>query len=200
MRIGGLEKQSLIDWEGKVAAVIFTKGCNFRCTYCHNPSLVYPALLDHQPDIPVADVLQYLKSRKEWLDGVVITGGEPSLHTDLVSFIKSIKALNLKVKIDTNGSNPKLLKKLLSEELVDFVAMDIKTLLIPELYDEICGIETTRIVEHIQSSLAILRSGKIAYQLRTTVFPKHHNSKRMATLKEQFFEENYSLQAYRKPL
>ncbi|HZJ73928.1 MAG TPA: anaerobic ribonucleoside-triphosphate reductase activating protein, partial [Perlabentimonas sp.] len=129
MRIGGFVKQSFIDWEGKITSVIFTKGCNFRCGFCHNPSLVLPKLIEQTPDIEVAAITEHLRKRKQWLDGVVITGGEPTLHNDLSTFIKTIKELGYPVKLDTNGSNPTLLKKLIADNSVDYVAMDIKTTL-----------------------------------------------------------------------
>lgn len=134
MRIGGIEKQSFIDWEGKVTAVVFTRGCNFRCGYSHNPSLVLPHLLANETDIPENQLFDYLKTRREWLDGVVATGGEPTIHADLESFLEAIKNLGYLIKLDTNGSNPMVLKKLLARKLVDFVAMDVKTVADSTLY------------------------------------------------------------------
>ena len=129
MRIGAFLKQSLIDWEGRVSAVIFTKGCNFRCGYCHNPYLVLPELLRQTQDIEEHEVLDFLDRRKNWLDGVVISGGEPTLHEDLIPFIQKIKALGLPVKLDTNGSHPEVLEQLIGGKWIDAVAMDIKSAL-----------------------------------------------------------------------
>jgi pyruvate formate lyase activating enzyme len=134
MKIAGLIKQSYIDYPGKMAAVVFTQGCNFRCGYCHNPSLVLPRLFHHNKLVAVSDVLIHLENRKDWLDGVVITGGEPTIHGDLPDFLRQIKSLGYLVKLDTNGSNPLMLEKVIKENLVDFIAMDIKTLLQEELY------------------------------------------------------------------
>ena len=124
MHICGFEKMSLVDYDGLVAATVFTGGCNFRCGFCHNSALV----LSHQ-DIPAIDteeVLSYLKKRKGVLDGVCVSGGEPTLQKDLPEFLSSLKELGYKVKLDTNGTNPSLIKKLFSDKLVDYFAMDIK--------------------------------------------------------------------------
>ncbi|MDI6813294.1 MAG: anaerobic ribonucleoside-triphosphate reductase activating protein [Desulfitobacteriaceae bacterium] len=115
MIIGGFTKLSTIDWPGKLAAVIFTRGCNFRCPWCHNKSLVWPEL--YGPEIPGPEVLAYLEKRKSYLDGVVVTGGEPTIQKDLPAFLKKIKNIGLKVKLDTNGSNPNMLEYLLQEGL-----------------------------------------------------------------------------------
>jgi pyruvate formate lyase activating enzyme len=124
MHIGGFIKQSLIDYPGKIASVIFTAGCNLRCPYCHNPELVdlneNTSLLDQN------EILTYIKDNAVLLDAVVITGGEPLMHPDVFDFIHKIKNLGLLVKIDTNGTNPEALKKIIDEKLVDFIAMDVK--------------------------------------------------------------------------
>lgn len=124
MEIGGLQKFSLIDYPGKISAVIFTRGCNFRCPYCHNPELVIPAFFTQ--GYAVDDIFAFFRSRREKLDGIVITGGEPTVQKDLIEFMSKVKALGFFLKLDTNGSNPGILKKVISLGLVDFVAMDIK--------------------------------------------------------------------------
>ena len=116
MRIASLQKQSFIDWEGKTAAVIFTKGCNFRCGYCHNPSLVLPHLLDRTPDLSEKEIMGYLLSRKNWLDGVVITGGEPTIQPDLPTFMAAVKEAGFAIKLDTNGTNPDMLNELIKNK------------------------------------------------------------------------------------
>lgn len=180
--IGGLQKTSLIDYPGKISAVIFTQGCNFRCPYCHNPELVekkqetgnrnegvrergkegklgLPSLL------PSFLLLEFLNSRKGKLDGVVITGGEPTLHADLPEFIRQIKELGFAVKLDTNGTNPEMLKQLIDKKLIDYVAMDIKAPI--DKYNEIvCAKADT---DKILKSIEILKTGNIAYEFRTTV-------------------------------
>lgn len=124
MIIGGLTKLSTVDWPSKVAAVVFTRGCNFRCPWCHNKELVIPEL--YVSEIPETKVLSYLFKRSRYLDGVVVTGGEPTVQEDLADFLKQIKDLGLPVKLDTNGSKPEVLKKLIKQRLVDALALDIK--------------------------------------------------------------------------
>ena len=114
IRIGGLVKQSFVDWDGVLSAVVFTKGCNFRCSYCHNPALVVPALMRERPDVAESEVFDYLARRRGWLDGVVVTGGEPTLHAGLPAFLERVKALGYRVKLDTNGTNPEMLRQLIA--------------------------------------------------------------------------------------
>ena len=116
MRIGGFVKQSLIDWEGVLSAVVFTKGCNFRCDYCHNPSLVLPSLTDHLPDLSETVILDYLRRRREWIEGVVVTGGEPTLHPGLTGFLERVKRHGYRIKLDTNGTNTELLSALIDSK------------------------------------------------------------------------------------
>ncbi|HRW95012.1 MAG TPA: anaerobic ribonucleoside-triphosphate reductase activating protein [Bacteroidales bacterium] len=197
MKIGGFEKQSLIDWEGKIAAVIFTKGCNFRCSYCHNPDLVYPELIRKTEDIPEKIIFQYLLSRKNWLDGVVITGGEPTIHKDLDVFIKRIKDIDYKVKLDTNGSSPEMLKHLIDSGLVDCVAMDIKTVLNVDKYNEICGVGIPGLLKKVQDSIAVLNGSGIEIQYRTTIVPHFHTKDTIVELQKRFSGFNYRLQECR---
>lgn len=200
MRIASLQKQSFIDWEGKTVAVIFTKGCNFRCGYCHNPSLVLPHLLNSTPDISEKDFFEYLQNRKNWLDGVVITGGEPTNHADLPEFMASIKKIGFQIKLDTNGTNPSMLKQLIKYKLIDYVAMDIKTVLEEEKYNEVVGINDDRIIHKICSSIQILRNESISYQFRTTIIPDLHTLEIKNSLAEQFRTDNYVLQEFRHGL
>jgi len=161
MRIGGLTRCSLIDFPGQVSAIIFTIGCNFRCPYCHNPELV-----DETADIiPTEDVLDFLRTRIKQLDGVTITGGEPTMHDDLIPFIKEIKALGFKVKLDSNGTNPAMLERLINEELVDYLAMDIKA----PFSDYASGVGRPVDVEKIKESVRLIMSNTIPYEFRTTV-------------------------------
>lgn len=162
MLLGGLQKSSLIDYPEKISAIIFTQGCNFRCPYCHNPELI-----EGEASSAIAEdaLFDFLHSRIGKLDGVVITGGEPTLHKDLPVFIKKIKELGFAVKLDTNGTNPQLLKKLIDEKLIDYVAMDIKAPL--DKYPEIvCAKVDTK---KIQQSLEIIKNSDIDYEFRTTV-------------------------------
>jgi len=198
MQIAALTKQSFIDWEGKTTAVVFTQGCNFRCGYCHNPSLVLPHLFKTHPTISELLVYDYLQSRVNWLDGVVITGGEPTLQPDLRDFIQKVKEMGYDVKLDTNGTNPQLLDELISNALIDYVAMDIKTLLTRDCYRKVTGVKNSDLITNIKQSLAILRQSGINYQLRTTIIPKIHNEYVINRLKLQFTTDNYILQSYRE--
>lgn len=197
MKIGSLLKQSFIDWEGKLCAVVFTQGCNFRCGYCHNPSLVLPELFHVSENISEADVLSYLKSRTGWLDGVVITGGEPTVHTDLTAFIRKIKQLGFAIKLDTNGTNPQLLKELVDEKLIDYVAMDIKSVLIQSEYEKVTGIVSDKLFQKVLLSVDILRSGIIPYQFRTTILPEIHSAEKIAILEKAFSNYEYNKQSFR---
>ena len=165
MQIGGLQKFSLIDYPGLISAVIFAQGCNFRCPYCHNPELVLPDRFEAPMDME--DVLAFLDSRKGKIEGVVVTGGEPTLQQDLVHCLKRVKERSFKVKLDTNGSKPDMIKHALDNHLLDFIAMDIKAPL--DIYSVLSGVEVN--IQDIQKSIDyILRSG-IDHLFRTTVVP-----------------------------
>lgn len=164
MNLGGFEKYSFIDYPGCISSVVFTMGCNFHCPYCHNPELVRPA--GNGPASPVSedDILSFLEKRRKYVDGVVITGGEPLLHPGLPEFCRKIKALGLLVKIDTNGSNPDMLADLIPSGLVDYLAMDIKT--DPDRYVPLItdGIDPGR----IRKSIATVIGSGLPHEFRTT--------------------------------
>ncbi|MBP8638979.1 MAG: anaerobic ribonucleoside-triphosphate reductase activating protein [Dictyoglomi bacterium] len=162
MLIGGLHKLSLIDYPGKLSAVIFTRGCNFRCPYCHNPELIESNGGDF---IEEDKILSFLDERKGKLDGVVVTGGEPTLQSEIVEFLERIKRLGFFVKLDTNGSYPERIKELIDRKLLDYIAMDIKAPLYKYNRTTLTSIDTERIVESIH---LIMNSG-IDYEFRTTV-------------------------------
>jgi len=164
MIVGGIQKNSLIDYPGKIGCVLFTAGCNLRCPYCHNPSLV---LVDQQgcaPWIEEKEVFRFLAGRRSLLDGVVISGGEPTLHPDIGPFCERIKQMGYAVKLDTNGSRPEVIDHLIRNDLVDYIAMDIKTL--PDLYETFLGARCGP--QPILSSIRlILECGK-SHEFRTT--------------------------------
>lgn len=162
MRIGGLQKFSFIDFPNKTAAIVFTQGCNFKCSYCHNPELVYPDM--YQLPIPEEQVFAFLESRKNQLDAVVITGGEPTLQSDLIEFIKKVKAMGFLVKLDTNGSNPKVLEQIINQKLVDFIAMDIKAPF--DKYNLVCCVPIN--IENIKTSIELIKNSGIDFLFRTT--------------------------------
>ncbi len=190
MIIGGLQKFSLIDYPHKISAIIFTIGCNFRCPFCHNPELVNPELYPEK--IPKNNVFEFLESRREKLNAVVISGGEPTLHKDLYQFISKLKSMGFLIKLDTNGTYPNILNRLIKDNLLNYIAMDIKGSL--DRYEEIV---TTKVnLENIKDSINIILSldkssktkdilnkktyykspdTKINYEFRTTVLPKFHN-------------------------
>ena len=169
MRIDGLQKMTLLDFPGKVACTVFTGGCNFRCPFCHNGELV----LDPgcQPAIPEEEVLSYLKKRRGILQGVCVTGGEPTLQKDLKEFLKKIKELDYSVKLDTNGYMPAILWDLMQDHLIDYVAMDLKAS--RENYAKTVGLRNMDI-SRIEESIGILKSSEIPYEFRTTVVKGIH--------------------------
>ncbi|MBQ7148824.1 MAG: anaerobic ribonucleoside-triphosphate reductase activating protein [Pseudobutyrivibrio sp.] len=171
MLILGLQKTTLLDFPGKVASTIFTGGCNFRCPYCHNSDLVItPA--DVQP-YSEDEIFQHLQAKKKVLDGVCITGGEPTLHKDLPDFICKIKDMGLLVKLDSNGTNPEMLRYLIQEKLVDYVAMDIKHS--KEKYNTIACMEHFDITP-IEASVELLKEGNVDYEFRTTIMKECHQA------------------------
>ncbi len=164
MKIGGLIKSSMIDYPGKISCVIFTCGCNFICPFCHNASLIRSVADDEDTGFDTGEILAFLQKRQGLLEGVAITGGEPTLQKDLVSFCKSLKKLGYPVKIDTNGSRPDVLKELLKEEVVDYLAMDIKA--VPsEYYPEIAKDVNP---DDIYKSIEMIMNAGILYEFRTT--------------------------------
>ena len=170
MRIGGLQKLTLIDYPGKLAAVVFTQGCNFRCGYCHNPGLVLPK--EYCPAVPEEEVMAFLRDRQEYLEGVVVTGGEPTIQEGLISFLDQLKRLGYLVKLDTNGSRPDVLKQVLSLRLVNYVAMDVKAPL--GRYHEV--IQTSVPVERIKESIQLILDAGIPHEFRTTVVKAFHSA------------------------
>ena len=167
MQIAGLVKTSLIDYPGKVAAVVFTQGCNFRCGFCHNPDLIEVG----EGILSEDEIFEFLKTRQGKLDGVVITGGEPLVQPDIMAFIIKVRALGYLIKLDTNGSNPKVLGSLTEGHLIDYIAMDIKG---PRSkYADICAYSNTKV---IQQSIKIIKSSGLDYEFRTTVLPHFHEA------------------------
>ena len=193
MRISGLQKLTLLDFPNLVACTIFLPGCQFRCPFCQNSSLVLG--LENNDEIDENDLFEYLKSRKGRLDGVCVTGGEPTLQSDLVEFISKIKNLGYKVKLDTNGYNPKVLKELIDLSLLDYVAMDIKNSL--EKYPLTAGVQNLKI-QNILDSISILKENQIPYEFRTTVIKEFHNENDFLSIAKLIEGcENYYLQEYR---
>ena len=175
MKISGLQKLTLLDYPGRMACTVFTYGCNFRCGFCHNALLVTE---ENSDSISEDEFFAFLRKRHGILDGVCISGGEPTLQRDLYDFIKKVKAIGYAVKLDTNGTNPRLLKTLLEEKLLDYVAMDIKNS--PEKYSLTCGCEID--VNSIKESVSIIKESGIDYEFRTTTVREYHTKQDFASI------------------
>jgi pyruvate formate lyase activating enzyme len=167
MIIGGLQKLTLIDYPGKLAATVFLAGCNFRCPWCYSSELVLPAKIKNQPKISENEFFEFLNGKKGLLEGVVVCGGEPTLNKDLMDFIGKIKEMGFAVKLDTNGSNPEILKELLEKKMIDYVAMDIKAP--KEKYEALAGKNIN--LADIEKSVDLLLSLPADYEFRTTLVP-----------------------------
>ena len=161
MLLGGLQKTTLLDYPDKIACIVFTKGCNFSCGYCHNPEL----FKNETPTVTLSEFFDFLDKRVGKLDAVVVTGGEPTLHKDLPEFIKQIKNKGFLVKLDTNGTNFEMLKQLIDEKLLDYVAMDIKAPL--EKYEKI--VRTNLNLDNVKNCIEFLKTNVVDYEFRTTV-------------------------------
>lgn len=169
MKISGLQKLTLLDFPAKMACTVFTYGCNFRCGFCHNALLVTQ---ENSDSISEDEFFAFLKKRQGILEGVCISGGEPTLHSELKEFIIKIKAMGYSVKLDTNGSRPDILKELIDEKLIDYVAMDIKNSI--EKYSMTCGCETD--VSLIKESVSIIINSGIDHEFRTTAVREYHTA------------------------
>ncbi|HYA13068.1 MAG TPA: anaerobic ribonucleoside-triphosphate reductase activating protein [Syntrophales bacterium] len=168
MKIGGLQKVSLIEYPGKICAIIFSQGCNFRCPYCHNPELVEPDL--YKECMPEDEVFSFLAQRKGKLDAITITGGEPTIQHGLVDFIKRVRKIGYLIKIDTNGSRPDVMEKLISGKLVNYITMDVKGPL-----KKYRMITRSQIHENeIKQSIEMIMKSGMPYEFRTTVLKKLH--------------------------
>jgi pyruvate formate lyase activating enzyme len=194
MLLGGYQKLTLIDYPGKIAATVFTVGCSFRCPFCHNPELVVSSQLSAQSNME-KEFFEFLKKRKGKLEGVCVTGGEPTIQEDLEHFIKKIKTLGYFVKLDTNGSRPDVLKKILDKNIIDFVAMDIKDA--PKKYKKTSG--GLADLERIKLSVKMIMNGRIPYEFRTTVVPGIHTEKDFEEIAKWIKgAKAYYLQEYRE--
>lgn len=190
MKICGLQKTTLLDFPGHVAATVFTGGCNFRCPFCHNSELILP-----EDFMEEEDILQTLKKRAGMLEGVCITGGEPTLQKDLPLFLEKLKAMGYAVKLDTNGYQPAVLQELCRSGLVDSVAMDIKGA--PESYASIAGIPELEL-SRIEESVRYLMGRPVPYEFRTTVVPELHREEDFSEIGAWLAgADAYYLQAYK---
>jgi len=202
MLLSGIQTLTLLDFPEKVSALVFTPGCNFRCGYCHNPQFVDPEQIKllQKDFIPEEKFFKFLETRKNFLDGVVISGGEPTLHTDLIDFIKKIKDMGFLVKLDTNGTNPQILEKLFQKNFLDYIAMDVKSA--PENFSKICNpvlkCHGVSLQEKITKSRDLILKSGIKHEFRTTVLQELHDKKEIKKIAE--FCQNgqkYRLQNFR---
>jgi len=173
IKIKKIINTSLIDWEGKIVSTFYFPHCNFRCPFCYNCDLVLnPNKLE---DIPIDDIKSLLLNRRKFIDGVCISGGEPTLCTELPRFLKMIKKWGFLIKLDTNGTNPNILKSMIDLDLIDYIAMDIKSSLDFENYSKSVGVREGFSLERIQKSIALIMNSKIDYEFRTTIVPSLHD-------------------------
>lgn len=194
MLIGGLQKLTLIDYPGKIACTVFTVGCNFRCPFCHNPELVDRDKFNLSGIVEEKNFFAFLETRRGLLDGVCVTGGEPTLYGDLPQFIQKIRGFGFSVKLDTNGTNPGMLKSLISGKIIDYIAMDIKTEI--GSYEEVVGVKVSP--GDIAESIKIIMASGLDYEFRTTVVPGLHTKENILNLAESIRgAKKYYLQQFR---
>ena len=193
MKIGGLQKVTLVDYPGKVACTVFLSGCNFKCPFCYSRELVLPEYIENQPGLSQKDFFSFLKEKKGLVDACVMCGGEPTINPDIKEFIKKIKDLGFLVKLDTNGYLPEKLRELIDEKLVDYIAMDIKAPL--EDYSKATGINVD--VSQIKKSIELIKNSGIDYEFRTTIVPTIHTKESIIKMaKEIGPAKRYFLQAF----
>ncbi len=172
MNIKGFVDTSFVDWDGRVSCVVFTGSCNLRCTYCYNFGLVlHPEKFE---SIPEELILDFIEEHSDFLDGVCITGGEPTLQKDLEGFCRKVKGFGVQVKLDTNGTNPQFLRKLIDDGLIDYVAMDVKARLEPAAYSGVAGTNLNGGVSDIKRTIGVIIGSGIEHEFRTTVVPGQH--------------------------
>lgn len=172
LHIKGFIPTSLLDWDGKIVSTLYTPYCNFRCPYCQNGGLILDP--DELETIPWAVIKEHLVKNKGWVDGVCLTGGEPCIFHDLPQFIREVRALGVLVKLDTNGSFPKMLERLFQTKLVNYVALDIKASLDACAYARSVEIKSAHLVERVTQSIRLLMNSGVDYEFRTTVVPSLH--------------------------
>lgn len=191
MNISGFTKLTLIDFPKKLACIVFTQGCNYNCAFCQNSGLIKcnkERLIDHE------EIFNYLMKRKKVIEGVVISGGEPTIQPGLIDFIKKVKEMGFLVKLDTNGSNPEVLKQLISRHLIDYIAMDVKN-----IFEEYTGIVNLRKVDisKVKESIEIIKNSDIDHEFRTTIMKNYHDIPKLEKICEYLGKnEKYYLQNF----
>lgn len=196
MRLSAVQKFTMLDYPGKVACIAFTPGCNLRCSFCHNPEFVLPERIREIEDSFISEeaFFRFLNRRKSLLEGVVVSGGEPTIWKDLPEFLNKIKDMGFLVKLDTNGNHPSMLRDIFQEGLVDYVAMDVKTSL-PE-YQKLVGGTVKK--ENILESITLLKEQDVPYEFRATLIKEHHTKEILNAMRELLSgSERFFLQTFR---
>jgi len=175
MEIKGFIDVSFSDWDGKVSSVVFVPKCNLRCPFCYNKTLVLNS--ETMPTIARERIMKYLEANRKWIDGIVITGGEPTTHKDLPTLCSELKRMDYQVKVDTNGTNPTMIHSLIENHLVNYIALDLKAPLSETEYSKASGINPAGFLDQITEAIQILLGGKVDYEFRTTLVPKLHRRK-----------------------
>jgi len=198
MKIGGLQKVTLVDYPGKLACTVFLSGCPFRCPFCYSKELVLPEEIKNQPEIKEREFFDFLEGKKGTLEGCVLCGGEPTIYgEELVSFAKKIKEMGFLIKLDTNGTNPDVLKRLINEKLLDYIAMDIKAPFDKEKYSIATGIKDIDI-EKIKESVSLIKSSGVDYEFRSTIVPGIHSRADVVRMAKDISPaKRYFLQGFR---
>ncbi|MBU0701050.1 anaerobic ribonucleoside-triphosphate reductase activating protein [bacterium] len=191
--IKGFIETSMLDWEGKIVSTLYLPHCNLRCPYCHNSGLILNP--EQYKTIPFETIRDYLIKQQGWIDGVCLSGGEPCMYEDLPDFIKRLRDESVLIKLDTNGSFPEMLQRLLDMKLIDYIAMDIKSPL--DTYAQMTGINDEKIGERIKQSIRIVMDSRVDYEFRTTVVPFLHTKEILVTMAESIKgASKYALQSF----
>lgn len=196
MIISGFQSLSLLDYPGIICSTIFTQGCPFRCVYCHNPELIPTQTANPLKTVKEEDIFEHLTRRRKIVEGVCVTGGEPTVHPDLPIFIKKLKRLGMLVKLDTNGVHPRMIEQLLKDRLIDFIAMDLKHTW--DRYSEVIGIKQKSVIENCRETFHLIQESGILHEFRTTVYSGFHAKEDLEHIAEQLHDgERYALQDIR---
>ena len=193
--IKGFIKSSLLDWDGKIVSTLYAPHCNMRCPFCHNRDLILTP--DEYPTIDINEIVDFYKERKDFLDGICLTGGEPTLYDNLVEVLKLFKEAGALVKLDTNGTSPEKVRELVDAELIDYIAMDIKNALEFEKYKKASSLKSEALFDNVKKSIDYIRSCKVPYEFRTTVVPTIHEKQDIIDI-AKFIKgaEKYALQNF----
>jgi pyruvate formate lyase activating enzyme len=193
--IKGFIKSSMLDWDGKIVSTVYVPHCNMRCPFCHNRSLILTP--DEHPTIELGEILNFYKERKDFLDGLCLTGGEPCLYGDLAEVLKPFKEAGALIKLDSNGTFPERIKELVDAKLIDYIAMDIKNTLEFEEYKKASSLKSEVLFNNVKESIAYIKSCKLPYEFRTTVVPTIHDKQSILNIAEYIKgAEKYALQNF----